>query len=661
MNSGLGESPCVSTQELLRARERVTQVRWQPAAEALRSRAEQILSEDVVLPEFDSSWYDAEPDRAFDKTYREWHDYIRPATRLARRIGLLLRAGMVFDWPDCLHQALGWALHLAELLPCHVQHHDAGMEYGRLAEPLAETLAVLRPQLSDADQQRMARFLTELGEAIRTSNAHWLQHLAHMPYNNHFTAHRRALLCLGLVLDRSEWVQEALCGPRGFEEMLVGATLDDGLCYESSTLYHYATVGFLMDMAELVRHAPGLGRDLHEESFANGRRLKQMLDAPLGLLLPTGELPALGDCYASRRPLWARHAGLYERAYAVYGDPRYAWLLRKAGERRSLDALLFGADELDAARAPGGRSRTWTEHGYALVTSSDEGGYWDGRGFTAVLTGDRSGVHNHRDTLSLQVAAAGRVWLEDVESRAMEAHGFSAPIQAGFNRTMLAHNLVVVDGQDQPVLEKTLPLVEFRDLADCRTVTMADLEGRLAEGVQMMRTVTVTNEYCLDVFQMASERPHTYDWLAHPRADGPARGPDGFAPIQLPARPPYSVLKDAAAVEVPNGQAEVAWEQGDAGLVMSACAFDERGERLPARLVRALWPVCGDWSEGGRELFMLQVEARRADFVALYALTTAENRWGASSFKHVFNGEYTELRVGLTSRETERRYVLRGI
>src|SRR6185437_10471886 len=144
-----------------------------------------------------------------------------------------------------------------------------------------------------------------------------------------------------------------------------------------------------------------------------------------GLMLPTGELPSVGDCYAYRDPLWKMRADIYEQAFSVYRDPRYAWLLQKSGPRTSSSALLYGEEQLAPASAPAPRTRVWLEHGYALLTSHPGGDYWSGH--AAFVTGDLSGIHHHRDALSLQLAMGGKLWLEDVESAAVAVQRFAAP------------------------------------------------------------------------------------------------------------------------------------------------------------------------------------------------------------------------------------------
>jgi len=640
----------ISDDELERARERVHKPSWRPAIDGLRASAERALERNPQMPAWDSAWYDAQPDRDYGETYVLFHDYIRPATRLLSGAHTLLIAGKVLQESRYLEAAKAWAQHVTEHGRFHVRHHDAGMAYSGMADGLGELYCVLGEQLGEGDRQGLRKALEACGEAVAVNSRHWAENLARMPYNNHLACHARGLLAAGLAAGRREWIDAALDGPKSFGRLLVGATYDDGLCYESSTGYHFATLHFLLQIAELARHSSHLSRDLYREPLANGRTLKDMFDAPLGMLLPNGELPALGDCYANRSPLWRRAAATYELGFAVYGDPRYAWLLGQAGERSSLNALLHGVDGLPPGEAVPCRSRLWLEHGYGLLACPEEAPE-----AAAVLTGDRSGVHNHRDSLSLQLFAGGYLWTEDVESRAVEAHSFSAPIQRAFNRTMLAHNLVVVDERDQQGLQAPLSVTRFSTLPSCHTMEMADGSGRLYPGVRMQRTVACTPDYVLDVLQVASGSEHTYDWLVHPRADGPVATGLDFTAALLPERAPYEVLRGAEVADAPKQGVVLTWAQEDARFRMDVLAGQD------GRLYRAKWPVSSDWSDGGRELLMYRVLAASVDFIAVGQVLEDDEPWRVASSERAYNGAHDEIRVSMVRGDEAREHVVEGI
>jgi len=644
--------------EIDRARARVTEPRWKTAAESLRAEADKLLAEPPEMPAFDCAWFDADPGRDYVETYQLFTNYAMPAMRLSGTIQALLRAARVFDESRYAEPALAYAACIVDRFNFGVRHHDDGLSYSRIIPALAEAYLYFGDGLDIDDRDRWRGQLTAAGDAVCVSREHWATELAYMPYNNHLAHHQAALLTVGIVLGRDDWIDTGLNGRGGFAYLLPGCTRDDGLCYESSTLYHFGTLRGLVRSAELARHFPDLGRDLYHETFANGRTLKQMFDAPIGLMLPNGELPSLGDCYASRGPMWAHKRTMYELAYAVYGDPRYAWLLKKAGERDSIEALLYGADELGEATAPDARSRVWIEHGYALLTNRRGDAYWDTAdrdGIAAVLTGDLSGIHSQRDSLSVIVAAAGWVWVEDIESAGVEENKFSDPIQKAFNKTVWSHNTVAVDEADQRRHDRPLPVIEFKDLPACHTVAMADPHGWLYPGVRMVRTIAVTDGYCLDLFQVASDTERTYDWLTHPRADSAATCEVDWADRTLPDRACYALLSKAAAAEVGAEGVGLQWSQEGEAFRADVSAG------VAGELIRAEWPTVADGSGPTREMFLYRVRAERADFVAVYQVPRGDRLWRVDSIRRVFNGESHEVRVTVTDGQGTREHILKSV
>ncbi len=299
----------------------------------------------------------------------------------------------------------------------------------------------------------------------------------------------------------------------------------------------------------------------------------------------------------------------------------------------------------------------WIEHGYALVSSAAPEAYWsdDSESVTAVMAGDQSGIHHHLDSLSLQVFASGRLWTEDVESDARAASKFADPIQLSFNRTVWAHNTVVVDQKDQEPITRPLQATSFKDLPGFRTVTMVDADGRLYPGVGMSRSVAVTDDYCLDVYEVDSQSEHTYDWLVHPRADALAGGPGEMTPITLPDQRGYCVLTDVAAADVDADGVSLQWRQDDRDFRLDVSAG------VSGQLIRAAWPVVSDGSEGARAMFMYRLRAAQAAFVALYQVAGDGRLWRVESSGRVFNGDHDEFRVTVTDGQQTREHIFKSV
>jgi hypothetical protein len=81
--------------------------------------------------------------------------------------------------------------------------------------------------------------------------------------------------------------------------------------------------------------------------------------------------------------------------------------------------------------------------------------------------------------------------------------------------------------------------------------TVADLQGQVYPGVRMMRTVAVTRDFLLDIFQVNSDAAHTYDYLFHSYSDDGAFVFENFegkcGPVELNKQGPWKWLRDARA------------------------------------------------------------------------------------------------------------------
>ena len=134
---------------------------------------------------------------------------------------------------------------------------------------------------------------------------------------------------LGLFYDHSDMVDYCLHGQRGMVPLLEEGLMDDGLWRESSLVYQFAAIAPMLVLAD-CQHRLGKSPSLHEIVAANGRTLKQSYDVMFDVLAPNGMIPPIGDAYGSRAKLWENP--LYEYAWGLWADPRYAWLIARNPE-----------------------------------------------------------------------------------------------------------------------------------------------------------------------------------------------------------------------------------------------------------------------------------------------------------------------------------------
>ncbi|MCX6307516.1 MAG: hypothetical protein NTY32_01360, partial [Bacteroidia bacterium] len=112
-----------------------------------------------------------------------------------------------------------------------------------------------------------------------------------------------------------------------------------------------------------------------------------------------------------------------------------------------------------------------------------------------------------------------------------------------FSARILNHNTVVVDFKepDQSVIKFSqvkpeLQGVEFSELTRSGEMQLVSAKGEIYKGVVQKRTLAVTKEYVIDVFEIVSASPHNYDYVIH--SYGKAAYPD------LKAWKPYPKIND---------------------------------------------------------------------------------------------------------------------
>ncbi|MGQ9455286.1 MAG: hypothetical protein ACUVRS_10240 [Armatimonadota bacterium] len=134
----------------------------------------------------------------------------------------------------------------------------------------------------------------------------------------------------------------------------------------------------------------------------------------------------------------------------------------------------------------------------------------------------------------------------DAEARTSSGHAFSSRIQGELNRSSICHNTVMVDEMDHRPVGCKLELVELVNAPEIKLTTIADFQEVVYPGVRMMRTIAVTRDFLLDVFQVASDTQHTYDYLFHTYSDTGSFEEQGeYQPVDLSDRTPWKWLRDA--------------------------------------------------------------------------------------------------------------------
>lgn len=380
-------------------------------------------------------------------------------------------------------------------LPLHNSSGRAGNSGARIyAQTLDESCAIVEvcwgydlvynaPCFTPADHATIADdFLREVATTIRRNRA---------GIGNWQSWHNAGIAAIGFCLQDPDLASLALKDPRnGFEFQLRASILPDGFWYEGTAAYHYYALDALKWTAEFAHFA---GIDYWQDA-----RFQSLFDAPLQYTFPDLSFPAVND--SDVFSLRGRHA-LYELAYARTDRPEYL-TVAQYGNRHSLEALLWGPDELPAAPTTALASRDFAGLG-AVVLRQGEG---PNQLYVHLDYGPHGGGHGHPDKLALILFGLGKQLAPDPARLA-----YGAPLHGSWYRQTFAHNTVCVDQRGQAFTTGKLEYTQFSpDLAVAQASTDQAYPGAL-----LRRRVALFGGMVLDVFEVTSEEEHTYDYLYH--------------------------------------------------------------------------------------------------------------------------------------------------
>lgn len=589
------------------ARRRVRENEWaKNVLERLRRQAEQLASE--PLPAFEKDWWDEASKKHWSQTYPEVNHHTNFA--VSGPVSAALGAAIAYAAAgDPRHASLvkKVLLHYADY-DFFAEHPDVGLNWSIWVSKALMAYDLVYDTIEASDRTKIDGFFERAVDAVMKNDMWWLRHNPGGLFNNHFAWHKFLIGSYGLFYDREDLVDYALNSDQGIRMLIEYGSRDDGLWLESSLNYHFTAVQALVEFARQLSNS-GHWFDLWNAELANGRRLIALFGGPLQTLFPDLTLPTLGDTYGVRLRLDSVNG--YFLAYDAYRLPEIAWLLR--------DRVDIPPEALFLSNLPGDAdqdslglfTRLWPEHGYVALRTQEGKNYWKGEGFSAFLSYDFDGIHSHRDKFSFVLFARGSHIVVDPEARSAARHAFSAQIQAQLNRSTLCHNTVMVDGLDHRPIAGKLELPDFVNADSVKMVTIADRDGRVYDGVRIMRTFAVTPDYALDVFQVSSDTERTYDYLFHSPADSGRFDADGeFAPTDLGETGPWKWLRNARSAFL-DSDWSASTSQGS--LTARLTMLGEPGTRV----ITCEFPAKDDFSGTPIPMLMARRTARSTVFVAL--------------------------------------------
>ena len=294
----------------------------------------------------------------------------------------------------------------------------------------------------------------ELFETLLRQIASHAQHIErylslYFSPNTHFTGEALGLFYAGVIFQ--EWPQSRRWVKVATEILTKESArqiLADGVYFERATGYQRYTLEIYLHFLILA------GRNGLRLEPTVAERTEGMVDFVLGLRLPDGTIPQIGDADSGSLLPFERRSqndfrGVISTAALVFRRADCAW----ASRAPTTDLIwLLGSEAVstfDAMRPSppaGPASRLFPQGGYAVMRSNWQS---DGQMLTYDVgpLGAAGAGHGHADLLSVQCAAFGEPFLVDGGTFSYTAD----PQARDFFRGTTSHSTVLVDGDPQSV------------------------------------------------------------------------------------------------------------------------------------------------------------------------------------------------------------------
>lgn len=359
----------------------------------------------------------------------------------------------------------------------------------------ARAYVAVREAMTPADRQKIERDLFRQGADLllrRRDGGNWQ------------VWHNSGLAALGVALGDDKLIATAIDDPEcGYRHLMAKHVYADGWWNEGSPIYHFYPLGAIVMTADAVRCR---GIDLYDKQLYN------MFASPVRGVYPDLTFPAHNDGWYGESLI--AQAGLYEAAYARYGDPLFHDVLARCyrSTGRGSGYALLNPQQIAPASEPMSQPGfRFEDAGFAVLRSAQA---------TVVMKyGPHGGGHGHPDKLAISVHDGRKEILSDFGTSA-----YGAPDYTQWYRKTLAHNTVTVDGRDQR--EVAGEFVSFG--ADSRGGWTEARATEVYPGVEMTRRIELDGTRLRDRFTCRSDEKHRYDYVLlfneRPALSGPGLG-----------------------------------------------------------------------------------------------------------------------------------------
>ena len=358
---------------------------------------------------------------------------------------------------------------------------------------------------------------------------------------------------MGFLTSNEEAITRSINGKFGLKTALENK-LRDGKFWPEPTNY---SIHYVLCAMSLLAEASKVNNyeDLYHYVSPNGGSIKGIIDGWFQLCYPNGLLASNGDAAhrvvknSNGKIIRNKYSGGYlfnnpsdrvvnkfEIFYKAYKDPKYAWLINKQKDRFCLDVTVWGDNTLthgiplEKEETPSFQSNVFKEHGHAMISSVDGKDYWNQKNNVLhVRNGNTTQYHGNDDPFHFDLIVNGKMIYLDwdigwnyLAPRPSRGKRNKTPI----SHYSLGHNTVVVDkkGPDRKRYQLIQKAEEFSDIifSDLKVsgrMKSLSLEGTIYKGVKQKRTLGLTADYLLDIFECSSNEIHTYDYILHNEGD----------------------------------------------------------------------------------------------------------------------------------------------
>ncbi len=477
----------------------------------LTKKADELLKNDFVVPEKEGSWYFyyACPKDGAQLTAETLEKHICPRCKAIytdERTQSSYRTVLNDQINnDCYALALAYAFsgnekyvvpvikvmcELARLYPTW-EHHDrwgrrgllavvGGWRYVQLLDEsysiinLAKTydLIASSPTLTDIQrndiEQNLLKYVVNKVNTFQTFAG---------SKNNHQTWFNASYVTVGAVIGDNGLLNEGITGSHGLMWQLKESVTDDGLWYEGTMSYQrYAMLAII----QTLDSASAIGWN-----FSDNKRLKSLWLGPISMAYPNGQFPVFHDSDPGTVYSWS---DFYRYGYTYFNDKRF---LPYTGEKTTEKPEPLTSTDMSSI-------------GIAALRNGI-----DSKAICAMIDyGQHGDHHGHPDKLNMVLYASGNEILLDPGRIT-----YSVPEYETWCRTTLAHNTIVLNGENQqPDTGKMLYFHTDKDYSAALMESTGAYPGNI-----LRRFVILRDNILIDLFLVKGKKEQQTDWVIHTR------------------------------------------------------------------------------------------------------------------------------------------------